>query len=218
MTISDARSACDLIYRKIIETGERESAERIRDVCESLIDLPDVPRITTALIGEICTKRWGGPRAQSITNKPATLAALVKAYNCLKQVKRGKPSRLSKFASGVQARIDDPGLALQVSALISDLDECRRNNRSLTGLIEKHLTVNSDGTIAPNIDTWNLTTKDARIPTKIELDAVNSFLKKQHMERFGLSIDNKGRLMEGRQTFMEAPMVLFLQRLTAISS
>lgn len=216
MDISEAEAICQSLYSSIVDTGERVSAERIKQVCEDLLESAVVKKITAALVGKLCEQRpgWGGPRAQSITNKSGTLAALVKAYDALLQAKRGVKTQ--RTTRPLPQRITDPGIALQVGALIADLAEAKRQIQSFKGLIETHLVVSSEGTIGPKIEIVVDAKSDSRVPTDVELDSIRSFLKPEHLERFGLELDGKGRLLDGRQIIMEAAMTGFLKRLAQL--
>ena len=208
--IDHAQLALDALYQNLLTTGEKTSAERIYQACEKLAS-EGVKKITAAAVGQSCEKNpeWGGPRAQSISNKKETLGALVKAWDNLHQLRRGRAVKPSHRRDSIH--IDDPGAAAYLQVIESELKETRRAYQRVSEAFRNMQPVQiglDPGTTLPS--QYNLAPPTL---SQVERDSVEAFLRKEHLADFGLEVDGRGRILDGRRVLMEGPVVSLLLRL-----
>jgi hypothetical protein len=190
-----------------VQTGERESITRIERACKALAE-SGIARITASAVGKFCTVHFNGPKAQSISNKPQTLAAFVKKWDQLHQMRRGRRST-SKRANRIT--IDDPSVAAYVRILEVERDEANRVRDRLLQAFRRMEPLQLSKR-ASQQDADEITISD------IEKDSIRAFLNARNLADFGLTYDTRGRISDGGRIFVESAMVKLLVKLADSST
>lgn len=199
----------DFLYDEITKTGEAASAERVMEACQFLRD-QKVKKITAVAVGKYCIHKWKGPRASSISNKPNTLAQLVKLHDILHQLSSSKVVRRSKDAQN-NFRVEDPGIAAYIRVLESKVRNLEGENQRLVQGFKK-LQPLQIGLPSNDSSQAQLSAPAVPLITEIERDAIISFF--QQIKNAGLSIDDRRRIVDGPMIIMERPVVDLLTKLS----
>lgn len=212
--LEQARSTLEMVYARILETGEADSAKRIWEACEFLAK-NKAKKITASAVGDYCSQKFGGPKAQSISNKQETLAQLVRWWQTVYALENGRVAK-SAVAGQSNTFIDDPTVAAYVRVLEAKMKELQAENqrinkafRELKPLQIGFLPASSDGNalLPPNMPAV----------TDVERDSIRTFLSKSHLDKFDLHIDEKKRVKDSLRVLMERPVVELLLRLAGQS-
>ncbi len=206
-------AALKSFFAEICSTGERKSAERIWEACEAL-SRARATKITIAAVGDYCGSKFGGPRGQSIKNKPHTLAELVRQWNAIVARPARQDGRRARATDFLLNRAD-PQLRAYFSLLEYQLKEERAKSRRLTQAIEKlsPLQIGS-AVIQGSIGVKPEASGSFPSIDEVERDSIRAFLNHRHLESFELRIDKRGRLAEGSRVLAERPVLDLLRKLS----
>ena len=207
---NQARSTLEMLYARILDTGECESAKRIWDACEFLAKNKST-KITASAVGKYCSEKFGGPRAQSITNRQSSLAELVRCWDSFHQWESGR-RRSSANVKSSTVVIDDPTTAAYVAVMESQIQELRISNQRLNKAFREMKPLQIGVEVKESASNGTVTAAGGDI-TDLESDAIRRFLSADHLAKFDLHIDDRGRIKDGTRVLVERPVVAVLSRL-----
>lgn len=209
-----ARGTLHSLYSRILETGERDSAMRIWEACEFL-SKGRTRAITTAAVGDYCQAKFGGPKAQSITNKQGSLALIVRYWDVLHQIQIGRSGKRSGKDDKGGVIIDDPVIGAYVDLLRSEIKELRASNERLNRAFREMQPLQI-GRVNEGAEPAQPAMLQS-FATDVQKEAIRVFLGKAHLDKFGLAYDGRGRIMDGRRVLVERPVIEALQKLIGSS-
>ncbi len=193
------------------KTGAATSAQRIHEACLFLRG-NGARSLTATVVGDYCQQKFGGPQVQSIRNKPDTLLQLVKLHGELHRLQTGARKKKGPARDGPV--IDDPGVAAYVMVLESRVKELERSNDRLAQAFKKlqPLQIGSAPSSSASPKAQSHPIRPDAV-TDVEREAITKFLDVEQLRRNGFVLDERGRIMDGRQVIVESPVVRLLARL-----
>lgn len=210
-----SRNAAKALYEDLRKTGLKTSAERIWRACNLIEDVGEgSTRITVSAVARICIDEFGGPKAQSIRNQPKTLKKLV-----LLRADALTIGPRAEFRSFDESVAHDPGIAAYIRVLEERLRQAERSNNRLRSVLKNldpdtYSIVESDEKGLVLMGTGDTESGfSGRGLSYSESESIRAFLRENHLDRFGLSFDDKDRIVEGRSVLMETAAVGALRRL-----
>lgn len=199
------------LFESLANTGAGESARRIMDACLFLRE-HKAKTITASAVGDYCRDKFGGPLTQSIRNKQDTLLRLVKLHSDLHDLQTERPGKKSGSPRS-SLRIDDPGVAAYVMVLEARVRELERSKERLTQAFKKLQPLQiGAGSPGASVEGAHTLPSPTAFMTVVERDAAAKFLDVKHLDRFGLKLDDRQRIVDGSQVLVESPVVRLLTR------
>lgn len=204
--------AAEQFYQSLLVTGLAESAKNIWRACDIIEQTgKGTIEIRVSEVGRICKEHFGGPTAQSIRNQKDTLKKLVdiRADALLVVAKH--------FTPGSSAHeIADPNTAALVRVLEERIRQLTQSNRRLRSAF-KNLDPSLIRIIEDEHDGLRIVSNPnnsfAEPVSDIESESLRAFLRLDHLQAFGLNIDDKERIVEGRTVLMEKAALRAIRRL-----
>ncbi|MGE5503958.1 MAG: gamma-mobile-trio protein GmtX [Actinomycetota bacterium] len=208
--LEQARSTLEVVYARILETGEADSGKRIWEACEFLSKNKS-KKITASAVGEYCSQKYGGPKAQSISNKQDTLAQLVRWWNIVHLLQSGRAAKTGA-AKPSNVVFDNPAAEAYVRILESQIKELRASNERLNKAF-RELKPLQIGSVPNSPGVEALPPSTGLSVTDTEREAIRVFLSPSHLSKFDLHFDDRQRIKDGTKVLVERPVIEVLLRL-----
>lgn len=140
MTKIEAETFYDSIVEGEYDARLKKSLNNIKEICDEIESHGG--RVYVERVGKLCKKKFGGPAAQSIRNKPGTL----KCYVDLREAEQVLPAGKDRGASKI--KISDPKVRAYVLQMEEELRDSYEHIGRLKKLFEQLAPVEMDAMIA----------------------------------------------------------------------